>query len=82
MSLEIKCDIVCDNCKLTYIGEPVTKATQAHGVVWRTWIKAERDGWVKLNRGRYHVQAHYCPNCADKPMKPIPNKKRGPFMKG
>lgn len=75
MSIQIVATLTCDGCGAVMVGEPQYKTT---GMVtyWDLKHAARIAGWLTLNRGRYHVPTHYCPECADKPMKPVPRKGR------
>ncbi len=76
MSLELIATIICDGC-----GERATSESEnkfGNSKWFATWHKAELEkaGWVTVSRGRYHTEAHCCPKCADKPLKPIKGKPR------
>lgn len=76
MSLEIRCDIICDGCGARIQSEVEHRSTQAVAVPWDAQFKAQEAGWLTVNRGRFHTPTHWCPKCCDKPMKPVPRKKR------
>ena len=80
MSLELLPTLVCDGCGLRVTGPVERRFTRAHGAAAKLRRECELDGWMRLSRGRYHTEAHYCPNCKDRPIKPIKSthRKRGP----
>lgn len=65
MSYQITAKIICDGCGLFIEGKPEHRATWAKRPLWNAQTQAEKQGWVTLDRGRYHTQKHYCQNCAD-----------------
>ena len=76
MSLEIVAKLICDGdgCDVIRMSDVEYKATKAKWIVIDLRRTAEQEGWVTISRGRYHTNTHYCPLCADKPMKPVPRK--------
>lgn len=76
VSLEIKASLVCDGCGARIDSEVENRATYANSVTWIVRDKAERTGWVTVNRGRYHTPTHWCKECSDKPTKPVPRKRK------
>lgn len=76
MSLKIEATIICDTCPATRSAEPEHRLTWVSHMLWELKRDAEKDGWTTINRGMGHTQTHYCPKCIDKPMKPVPRKKR------
>ena len=75
MSLEIQAKLICDGCGKFHKSAVGHGVTNAKAVAWRVRFRAEQVGWKTINRGRGHTQTHYCPECLDKPMKPVPRKK-------
>ena len=55
------------------ITEKVSSVASIAPKRWEMEIELEAKGWMKLKRGR-HSAGHYCPNCLDKPIVPIPCK--------
>ena len=76
MSLQIQAKLICDGCGEVWVSKTEHRATRAQYVVRNVRGNAEKDGWKTISRGRYHTNTHYCPACVDKPMKPVPRKKR------
>ena len=81
MSFEITSSIICDNCGNRRTAEPEKRIGYAKIAAQRLRQQVEGDGWVTVSRGRYHTEAHYCPNCKDQPIKPIKKGKRKPKRK-
>jgi hypothetical protein len=74
MSLEVQAKLICDGCGAERLSYVEHRSTYANGVVWEVRREAEQNGWRTISRGQYHTPTHYCPACADKPMKPVPRK--------
>lgn len=68
MSLAIVLTIKCDSCGTELQFKPETRSTEARWYVRHGKAEAEKDGWVSLSRG-YKPEGHYCPKCADSPLK-------------
>ena len=76
MSLEITAKIICDNCRAEIVGPIVRKSTRQAKSYWDAKRTAEANGWLIVSRGRYRTQAHYCRDCADKPVVKIKDPPR------
>jgi hypothetical protein len=76
MSLEIQAKIICDGCGETRLSEVEFRSTRLAESLWGLEYRLEKDGWMKVRRGKCSPYAHYCPNCTDKPMKRIPRRKK------
>lgn len=74
MSLEVRAKLICDTCGMEIHSSVEHRSTRAMRVVWDVKKKGLNLGWKEINRGRFHTPTHYCPACADKPMKPVPRR--------
>jgi len=74
MSIEIIATMICDTCGAMLVSTPVTAASRAQQAYWEVKREAKRLGWTTISRGRYHTPTHYCRECLDKPMKPVPRR--------
>ena len=68
MSLEITARLTCDNCGSVVTGATCHRSTRAAESYWDAMETAKKNGWVTVSRGRFRKPAHYCKDCADKPM--------------
>jgi hypothetical protein len=75
MSLEVRAVLICDGCGARIESDVEHRSTYAKSAVWEAQRFATRDGWTTVNRGRWHTETHWCKNCSDKPMKPVPRKR-------
>lgn len=76
MSIEITLRIVCDNCGRKQPAVEESTPSRVAQSIWSMARGAETEGWMQIRRGGRHTLTHWCPQCADKPMKPVPRKKR------
>lgn len=67
MSLTITASLTCDRCGLVITSKPEHRATWCNMTVGEVKQIAFQGKWLTVNRGRFYVPAHYCPECADKP---------------
>ena len=74
MSLEIVAMLKCDGCGAVLASQAEHRSTHVAMVVPTLRRAAVADGWIVVNRGRYHTPTHYCRACADRPMKPVPRR--------
>ncbi len=81
MSLEIAAKLICDNCRCEIIGKTCNRSTRSGESYWDASRTAAKNGWLTVSRGRYRVPAHYCKDCADKPMVKIKDPPRIPKCK-
>jgi hypothetical protein len=79
MSLEVIATLICDNCGDRAPSEPCARFTECGWFAGSHKRDLNKKGWLTVNRGRFYPEAHYCPNCADKPTKPL---KGNPRWKG
>lgn len=82
MSLEIIATIICDTCGIRRPSETGNTIGGAKWLVQEHRSALEKSGWHTMPRGKFHTPAHYCPDCTDKPMRPIKGKPRwkGPLV--
>lgn len=76
MSLEIRAELICDGCGKRIAGHVEHRSTRAMRSMWECKRIADQAGWTTINRGRFHTQTHWCQECSNKPMKPVPRKPR------
>lgn len=79
MSLELLASLVCDICGAQEVSEVESRFTAGSYLATRHKRSMEKVGWMTINRGRYHREAHCCPSCIDKP---LPKLKGTPRWKG
>lgn len=75
MSLEITAVLYCDGCGASIQSYIERRSTHAASVYYALQTEAKQAKWTFINRGGFHTRTHYCPDCADKPMKPVPRQK-------
>jgi hypothetical protein len=73
MSYQIQATLFCDGCGASFQSGYETKVTQIRSVIREVNRKAMMASWLTLPRGRFRTFAHYCKDCADKP---LPAKKQ------
>lgn len=78
MSLEITAKLICDNCRAEIIGKMCNRSTRSGESYWDAKRTADKNGWLTVSRGRYRTPAHYCKDCADKPVAQIKDPPRKP----
>lgn len=79
MSLEAVATIICDNCGKRSVSTPYARFTECGWFAGKHKRELTEAGWMIASRGRFYPEAHYCPDCADKPVKPL---KGNPRWKG
>ena len=83
MSLEAIFTLICDGCGARWTGAQEDRFSHVRRRAQSIRFGAKRDGgWLTLNRGRYLTETHYCPQCRDKPIKPVPRISRVPWYHG
>jgi hypothetical protein len=80
MSLEIITRLICDNCGSIITGKTGSRSTLCGESYWDASKQAQKAGWVTVSRG-YRKPAHYCKECADKPVVKIKEPPRPPKCK-
>ena len=76
MSVEFQATIVCDGCGKRIVSEVEHRSTRVMSAFWDIRHTAREEGWSIISRGRFHTHTHWCKECGDKPMRPVPRKKR------
>jgi len=76
MSLEFQAKIICDGCGEVRTSDIEHRSTRAKEVLWDLDYQLKKEGWVTVSRSRFLTRTHFCPQCVDKPMKPVPRKTR------
>lgn len=76
MGFNAKITLFCDGCNNKGFSNTEHRKGHLKSAVWDLEDEIAHKGWLILSRGRYNTQSHYCPSCADKPMKPIPKKRK------
>jgi hypothetical protein len=67
MAYEFKGRIICDGCGASFESKTEHRATYVNNIGWDVKQQALRARWVFLSQGRYRVEKHFCPACADVP---------------
>ena len=75
MSYDIQIKLFCDGCKEVFGTREEYRKTKVIQTIWSLDLQAEKKGWITISRGMYNTQGHYCPKCADRPIKPIKKRK-------
>lgn len=76
MSLKITAKLLCDNCRAEIVGKTCDRSTRSGESYWDAKRVADKNGWLTVSRGRYRKPAHYCNDCADKPVAKIQDPPR------
>lgn len=78
MSYKIQATVLCDgeNCPMQFESRIESRSTYAQQSVWEVKGMAERAGWSRISRGKFHTELHFCPSCSDKPMPANPKAKK------
>ena len=73
MSIRVLMEIFCDGCGSARGVNADTKQGIKEGMLGLELLVKDK-GWIVIPRGR-NPQAHFCPECLDKPVPEIPRQK-------